>query len=327
MRSRRSPSSCASPRRFPISASHSSSPSGSSRIDVAFILPPPQSGRTSRSSVRATQRRKIGASRERSATCSTRSMKTGSAHCRSSTTTTCGRSAARASRSRRNASCVSGGDVPITESGSTPIAIRISTSGQYVIPSPYERQRPRRTSAESPTRSRKSATRRDFPIPAGPSSVNEPARAARRRRPRSRARDGCARASRPTRGVSGWRASPSDVGENLEEARTRRRAPPSPSARAARPPRRGPRRGRGCCVSAPMSTSPGARRLLEPRGDVDRVAGDERLALAADDDLAGVDRRSAPRARARRSRRASPTRRERRAARRPRARPGSRRRP
>ncbi len=40
------------------------------------------------------------------------------------------RSAARASSSRRNASCVSGGEVPMTESGSTPIAIRISTSGQ-----------------------------------------------------------------------------------------------------------------------------------------------------------------------------------------------------
>ena len=44
MRSSRSPSSCASPRRFPINASHSSSPSGSSRIEVAFSLPPPQSG-------------------------------------------------------------------------------------------------------------------------------------------------------------------------------------------------------------------------------------------------------------------------------------------
>ena len=76
-----------------------------------------------------------------------------------------------ASSSRRNASCVSAGDVPMIESGSMPIAIRISTSGQYVIPSPYERQRPRRTSAESPTRSRKSATRRDLPMPAGPRSV------------------------------------------------------------------------------------------------------------------------------------------------------------
>ena len=91
---------------------------------------PPQPGLTSSSSVRAMHRRKIGASRERSATCSTRSMNTGSAHCRSSITTTCGRSAARASSSRRNASCVSGGELPMTSSGSTPIATRISTSGQ-----------------------------------------------------------------------------------------------------------------------------------------------------------------------------------------------------
>ncbi len=102
-------------------------------------FPPPQPGRTSRSSVRATQSRKIGASRERSATCSTRSTNTGSAHCRSSMTTTCGRSAARASSSRRNASCVSRAATCRSPSpGSTPIAISISTSGQYVIPSPYE---------------------------------------------------------------------------------------------------------------------------------------------------------------------------------------------
>ena len=38
--------------------------SGSSRSDVAFSLPPPQPGCASRSSVRATQRRRIGASRD-----------------------------------------------------------------------------------------------------------------------------------------------------------------------------------------------------------------------------------------------------------------------
>ncbi len=117
IRSRSSASSGASATRRSMSCAHSSAPSGSSRSDVAFIFPPPQPGRTSSSSVRAMQRRKIGASRERSATCSTRSMKIGSAHCRSSMTTTCGRSAARASSSRRKASCVSGGDVPITASG------------------------------------------------------------------------------------------------------------------------------------------------------------------------------------------------------------------
>ena len=146
--------------------------SGSSRSDVAFSFPPPQPGRTSSSSVRATQRRKIGASRERSATCSTRSTKTGSAHCRSSMTTTCGRSAARASSSRRKATLrLLGRRRDDASRARRRAATSISTSGQYVIPSPYERQRPRRTSAESPTRSRKSATRRDLPIPAGPSSV------------------------------------------------------------------------------------------------------------------------------------------------------------
>ena len=102
-------SSACPPSRFVDELADSSSPSGSSRTDVAFSLPPPHPGRASSSSVRATQRRKIGASRDKSATCSTRSTNVGSAHCRSSTTTTCGRSAARASSSRRNATLVSGG--------------------------------------------------------------------------------------------------------------------------------------------------------------------------------------------------------------------------
>ena len=120
IRSRRSPVSGASATSSSMSAEHSSGASGSSKRDVALSLPPAQPGRTSRSSVRAMQRRKIGASRDMSETCSTRSTNTGSAHWRSSITTTCGRSAARVSRSRRKASCVSGGDVPMTDSGSTP---------------------------------------------------------------------------------------------------------------------------------------------------------------------------------------------------------------
>ncbi len=39
------------------------------------------------------------------------------------------------------------------------------------MPSPYGRQRPRRTSARSPSRARASSTSRDFPIPASPSTV------------------------------------------------------------------------------------------------------------------------------------------------------------
>ena len=63
---------------------------------------------------RATQRRKIGASRDQSETCSIRSRKTGSAHWMSSRTRICGRFAARASISLRKESCVSAGEVPIT---------------------------------------------------------------------------------------------------------------------------------------------------------------------------------------------------------------------
>ena len=80
-----------SPSRLSIRIAHSAFPSGSSRSEVAFSLPPPQSGRTSSNSLRATQSMKIGASRERSATCSTRSTNSGSAHCRSSMTATWGR--------------------------------------------------------------------------------------------------------------------------------------------------------------------------------------------------------------------------------------------
>ena len=54
--------SSASPTRFAISCVHSSSESGSSRIDVAFSLPPPQPGRASSSSGRARQTSRIGTS-------------------------------------------------------------------------------------------------------------------------------------------------------------------------------------------------------------------------------------------------------------------------
>ncbi len=77
MRSRSSAPSSWLPSRLAISVPHSSAPSGSSRSDVAFSLPPLQPGRASSSSVRAMQSRKIGASRERSATCSTRSTNSG----------------------------------------------------------------------------------------------------------------------------------------------------------------------------------------------------------------------------------------------------------
>jgi hypothetical protein len=51
-------------------------------------------------------------------------------------TTTCGRAAARASSSRRNATRVSSGEAAMTVSGDTPDVPSSSTSGQYVMPSP-----------------------------------------------------------------------------------------------------------------------------------------------------------------------------------------------
>ena len=103
--------------RLSASSAAMSAASGSSRTEVAFSLPPPQPGRASRSSGRAMQSRKIGTSRDQSATCSTRSWSGGSAQCRSSSTTTSGRSCASRSKSARVESCVSAGDERIASSG------------------------------------------------------------------------------------------------------------------------------------------------------------------------------------------------------------------
>ena len=74
-----------------INCEVSSALSGSRRIEVAFSLPPPHPGRASSSSGRAMHSTTIGASRERSLTCSIRSRNVGSAQWRSSNTTTSGR--------------------------------------------------------------------------------------------------------------------------------------------------------------------------------------------------------------------------------------------
>ena len=44
-------------------------------------------------------------------------------------------------------------------------------SGQYVMPAPYGRHRPRRIMESARRRARHSPTRRDFPIPGSPSNV------------------------------------------------------------------------------------------------------------------------------------------------------------
>src|SRR6185312_12044436 len=100
-------------------------------------------------------------------------------------THTSGDSAATAPRSLRNAHAISSLEVTAVRSpttawivsaatGSTGVSgssLTTSTTGQYVIPSPYGRHRPRTTSAPS-SEPRNSATRRDLPTPAAPSTVN-----------------------------------------------------------------------------------------------------------------------------------------------------------
>ena len=195
------------PRRFSTSRSDSSGESGSSVRVLARSLPPPQPGRTSSSSGRAMQATRIGASRLRSVTWSTRSSRLGSAQWRSSSTTTSGRERDRPSKNRRTAQPISSGgramspDAPMScatraatsaaegSSGTSaaiaslmlpgpsrssgPMASRtISASGQYVMPSPYERHRPRSTVGSRAKPSSASCTSRDFPTPGGPRIVN-----------------------------------------------------------------------------------------------------------------------------------------------------------
>ena len=64
----------------------------------------------------------------------------------------------------RAASRPSSAPIPAAARTTSPI-------GQYVTPSPYERQRPFSVAASALTRSRNSLRRRDFPTPAGPKTV------------------------------------------------------------------------------------------------------------------------------------------------------------
>ncbi len=111
MRSRTTGSTESSASRLVTSLPHSSAFSGSSRIEVAFNFPPAHPGRSSSSSGRAMHASRIGASRARSAMCSTSSRNVSSAHWRSSITNTTGRSAASRSSSARTAQRISSGVV------------------------------------------------------------------------------------------------------------------------------------------------------------------------------------------------------------------------
>ena len=130
IRSRAVPGRSAPPSRLSSSAPASSPASGSSRIEVAFILPPPHPGRISSSSGRATQTSSSSASRVQSARCSIRSRSIGSAQWMSSNTTTSGRSFARCSKSLRTPHAASSGPAGSDQPNSPPTrrAIRSPSS-------------------------------------------------------------------------------------------------------------------------------------------------------------------------------------------------------
>ena len=203
-------------------------------------------------------------------------------------TTTCGRSAARASRSRRKASWVSGGDVPMTDVGldadrdqdlderpvGDPLAVREAAPAQDVgrvadaleevgdearLPDPgraEQREEPARAVgdrilvvAPQPLPLALAADERRLEVPCERRGAADAPRGAGTPRP---ARDFPFSASGST-------ALDAD-GIAHEQSRL----------------------GADQCLSC-------GGRLLEAGCDVDGIAGDERLALSADDDLAGVD--------------------------------------
>ncbi len=76
---------------------------------------------------------------------------------------------------------------------------RISRSGQYVMPSPYGRHRPRRIRARPATAARNSATRRLLPTPGGPTTIA----LAGRRSAITRSNVACSASSSATRPMRG----------------------------------------------------------------------------------------------------------------------------
>ena len=181
------------------SSSLSERASASSSIAVDRTRPPPQPGCTSSSSARARQRMRSGA-RTQSERCSISSSSGSSAQWMSSKPSTTGWVSASFSTNARAAQAISCGERSPSSASRTPDArpsrsatasssqwafsfsnassigssseipatvLTISASGQYVMPSPYGRQRP--TSTVEPSRpSTNSRANRLLPTPASP---------------------------------------------------------------------------------------------------------------------------------------------------------------
>ena len=135
-------------------------------------------GRSSSSSSLARQTTRIRPW-PRSASSSMSSRKVGSAQWTSSKTRTSGLSAASASQNCRKIQAISGAGGGVSASSAASTASRsslgcacwtTSRSGQYVMPSPYERQRPQ-SAATFFVRRVSSAASRDLPTPGGPETT------------------------------------------------------------------------------------------------------------------------------------------------------------
>ena len=178
---------------------------GSSRIEVEFSFPPPQPGRTSRRSGRARQTSRIGAARIQSARCSIRSRNVGSPQWMSSKTSTSGARSANRLEERSQRTKLSSiappsldqADLSTTRWATSSASCSCSSrrrscavprrilrfveigcildrfhDGPECDALAVRQTAPARDSRRSPRSPSNSRTRRDFPTPAAPSTVN-----------------------------------------------------------------------------------------------------------------------------------------------------------
>ena len=144
-----------------------------------------------------------------------------------------------------------------------------------MIPSPYGRQRPERIVATSRSDASSSRARRDLPIPGGPSTVTS--RQRRSDTARSKAARTCeSSARRPTSGASsrrGYADAPSTT-RRRRCASTGSAFPFSESGATRSTSTASLRKPTGLLADQDLAR---LRGLLQPGGDVDRVAGREPL--------------------------------------------------
>jgi hypothetical protein len=153
------------------------------------------------------------------------------------------------------------------------------------MPSPYGRQRPTRTRARLPSAATASRIRRDLPIPGAPSTVASSQRDAATARSNAASSDASS-LRRPTNGVLIGREKAGTSGRTLIQAPRRNRLGFAFERQVGHKLHQGRLAQKtGRLVAEEDFARP--RALLRPRGDIDRVTGDERLPVSRDH-VAGV---------------------------------------